>query len=96
MENITLVELAGFMGVITVIVTFIIKAVQPFTTITARITKIESHQDKDLKRFEKYDRDLQQVLLSVNVLLSHSIDNNHTQQLKDRKNELDEYLIKRT
>lgn len=60
-----------------------------------RLDKIEEREEKDDKRFEKYDKDLQQVLLSVNVLLSHSIDNNHTQQLKDRKKELDEYLITR-
>lgn len=60
-----------------------------------RIKKLEENEEKDTARFEKYDKDLQQVLLSVNVLLSHSIDNNHTQQLKERKAELDEYLIKR-
>ena len=63
--------------------------------INKRLDDIELHEKKDLERFEKYDKDLQQVLLSVNVLLSHSIDNNHTQQLKERKAELDEYLIKR-
>lgn len=60
-----------------------------------RLADIESHQKKDLARFEKYDEDIKQVLLSVNVLLSHSIDNNHTAQLKQRKEELDKYLIGR-
>lgn len=64
-------------------------------TTDTRLEQLEQHEKNDIVRFEKYDKDLQQVLLSVNVLLSHSIDNNHTQQLKERKAELDEYLIKR-
>ena len=94
-NDITLGEIVIAIGVIGAIVGAIVKVVNPIVKLNKRIDKIEEHQDNYLKRFEKYDKDLQQVLLSVNVLLSHSIDNNHTNQLKERKAELDEYLIKR-
>ena len=95
LNNMTLGEVIVAIGVIGALIGAIVKVVNPIVQLNNRIDKIEENQDTDLKRFEKYDNDLQQVLLSVNVLLSHSIDNNHIQQLKERKNELDEYLIKR-
>lgn len=60
-----------------------------------RIKKIEEHQDNDNKKLKRLEDDTKQILLSVNALLNHSIDNNHNEQLKERKSELDAYLIKR-
>lgn len=96
MENITLGQISVAIGIISAIGIFLWKATNPILQLQFRIKKIEEHQDKDLQRLDRQDKDLQQVLLSVNVLLSHSIDNNHTDQLKERKNELDDYLIKRS
>lgn len=63
--------------------------------IEERMDSVEQHLDNDNKRLNCLESDTKQILLSVNSLLSHSIDNNHTDALKERKAELDEYLIKR-
>lgn len=94
-EQINLGQITAFIAVIGVIGGAIWKVAAPIVKLDNKIKKIEEHQENDLRRFERYDKDLQQVLLSVNVLINHSIDNNHTLQLKERKAELDEYLIKR-
>lgn len=89
-------------GAIVVSLAFIIgfvknikEVIKPISDFNKRVDKIEEHQDNDNKRLGKLENDTKQILLSVNALLSHSIDNNHTGELKTRKNELDEYLIKR-
>lgn len=94
-ENITLGQLSLGLGFIVGLVLIIKQALKPLTDFNKRVDKIEEHQDNDNKRLGKLENDTKQILLSVNTLLSHSIDNNHTNELKTRKNELDEYLIKR-
>ena len=95
MENLTIGQIfvgltfiAGFFGLLA-------KIVAPVQTFAHRVDKIEKHQDNDLKRLDRLEDDTKQILLSVNSLLSHSIDNNHDDQLRQRKKEMDEYLIKR-
>lgn len=102
MQNLTLEQIgAGLVFIMTFCggLSYVLKPLRNYKerqdAVDKRLEKLEEHKNKEVIRFEKYDKDLQQVLLSVNVLLSHSIDNNHTQQLKERKAELDEYLIKR-
>lgn len=95
MENITLAEIVVAIGMIGTIITGIFKVAKPIVNLDKRITKIEEHQDNDNKRLAKLESDTKQILLSVSTLLSHSIDNNHIDKLKQRKNEMDEYLINR-
>lgn len=64
-------------------------------SVEERFKKIENHQDNDNTRLAQLENDTKQILLSVNALLNHSIDNNHTEDLKKRKKDLEEYLIKR-
>ena len=93
MENLTYgqfaVALASIVGVCSALAYFL----KPAATLLVRLRKVEEHQDNDLKRLEKMDEDLRQVLLSINVLLSHNIDGNHTEQLKIRQQEMNDYLI---
>lgn len=95
MDNITIGQLTMWLATATALFGGIAYFVKPITSLVKRVEKIEEHQESEKEKFAKYDTDLKQVLLSVNVLLSHSIDNNHTAQLKQRKEELDKYLISR-
>ena len=102
MQGLTLEQICGALVFIVTLgggLSYVLKPLKNYKEtqdkVDSRLKQLEEYRDTDVERFEKYDKDLQQVLLSVNVLLSHSIDNNHTQQLKERKAELDEYLIKR-
>ena len=95
MENITIGQIAA---AVTFLVAFFggLKVLtSPFQNNENRIKKIELHQDNDNKRLDALEKDTKQILLSVNVLMQHSIDNNHTDELKKRKSELDTYLIQR-
>ena len=95
MENITLGQVAIALAFIVSFFTALAKFIAPVQTFARRVDKIEEHQENDLKRLDRLEDDTKQILLSVNCLLSHSIDNNHDDQLKQRKKEMDEYLIKR-
>ena len=102
MENITLGQITAFFGIAMALgagITWILKPVKAYNDrdkeIEERFKKIEEHQDNDNKRLAQLEKDTKQILLSVNVLLNHSIDNNHIDQLKRRKTELDAYLIER-
>lgn len=68
---------------------------KPVKTFLKRLEKVENHQDNDNRRLGKLEEDTKQILLSVDVLMQHSIDGNHTESLKKRKDELSKYLIKR-
>lgn len=93
MENITFGQFAGGLAALVGVCGALAYFLKPVTSLMIRVKKIEDHQDKDLKRLERIDNDLREILMSVNALLSHNIDGNHTEQLKQRKNELSDYLI---
>lgn len=95
MENITLGEISLGLGFLVALGALLKTLLKPLTDFNKRIDKIEEHQDNDNKRLVKLESDTKQILLSVNTLLSHSIDNNHTAELKSRKHDLDDYLINR-
>lgn len=95
MENLTLGQLIAGIAVITGLAGGIGYFAKPVFEMLKRLQKVEEHQDSDLKRLDSLDNDIQQILLSVDVLLQHSIDGNNTEQLKARKRELNAYLIKR-
>lgn len=106
MEQITLGQLSGWITFVIVLVgglgTMVGWFMKPIKNehdkdkkIEERVKSVEEHLDNDNKRLNMLESDTKQILLSVNTLLSHSIDNNHTNELKQRKSELDEYLIKR-
>lgn len=94
-ENITLGQLAVGLAFLVGLAVSINTATKPIRDFNKRVDDIEKHQDNDNKRLIKLEGDTKQILLSVNVLLSHNIDNNHSKELADRKRELDDYLIKR-
>lgn len=102
MENITIGQVASALSFLMVLfggLAYILKPVKNYQDkqkeVDERIKKIEEHQDNDNKKLNRLEADTKQILLSVNALLNHSIDNNHNEQLKERKQELDAYLIKR-
>lgn len=60
-----------------------------------RIKTLEENRNTDNQRLNQLEKDTKEILLSLNELLNHSIDNNHIDQLKKRKADLDAYLINR-
>lgn len=95
MENLTLGQIVAGIAVIVGLSTGIGYFAKPVFEMLKRLQKVEEHQDADLKRLDNFDKDIQQILLSVDVLLQHSIDGNNTEELKKRKRELNSYLIQR-
>ena len=84
MENLTLGYIVSAVGIIGVLIGALMKVLKP----------IEKVRDYD-ERIGNLESDTEQIMLSINCLLSHFVDGNHTEALKKRKAELDEYLIKR-
>ena len=95
MENITIGQIAAAVAFLVAFFGGLKVLTTPLQNNENRIKKIELHQDNDNKRLDALEKDTKQILLSVNVLMQHSIDNNHTDELKKRKSELDTYLIQR-
>ncbi len=102
MDNITLGQVAAGMAFLVALFSglgYFLKPVNEFRdkqrSIDARIEKIEQHQDNDNKRLAQLENDTKQILLSVNVLMEHSVDNDDDEKLKKRKSELERYLIER-
>ena len=102
MESITLGQIITALGLAMALgsgIVWILKPVKAYNDrekkIEDRIKKVEEHQNEDNNRLLQLEKDTKQILLCVNTLMSHSIDNNHIDQLKKRKAELDAYLIER-
>lgn len=95
MENLTLGQIVAGITIAMGLAGGIGYFAKPVFEMLKRLHKVEEHQDADLKRLDSFDNDIQQILLSVDVLLQHSIDGNNTEELKKRKKELNAYLIQR-
>lgn len=60
--------------------------------------QVESHEERllrDHKRLNDLESSSRLIMRGVMQLMSHEVDGNHTQQLKDVRNEMQEYLINR-
>ena len=95
MENITLGQIAVALAFIVTLFTTLAKILAPVKDFAKRVDAVEEHLDNDNKRLNQLEGDTKQILLSVNTLLGHSIDNNHNDEMAKRKKELDNYLINR-
>lgn len=95
MENITIGYVVSAIGIVGVLLGAIIKVAKPVITLDKRIETIEKNRDDDVDRMNKIENDTKEIMLSINVMLSHFVDGNNTAKLKERKMEMDEYLIKR-
>ena len=95
MENITLGQILTAGGVVTGILALISYLTKPVKEFSGRVDKLERNQDKDLKRLNRFEDDINQILLSIQVLLKHGIDSNHTGELKEREQELNKYILNR-
>lgn len=102
MENITIGQIVAGFTVIMAVGAGIKYLLTPVANYNEQQKKINdtfrSHAEKldnDNQRLNTLENDTKQILLSVNALLSHSINGNDTTKLKERKEELDRYLIQR-
>jgi len=94
-ENITLGEIAVAIAFLVALFGGLAKALEPLKKFTHRMNKVEEHQDNDNERLNKLEMDTKQILLAVNALLGHAMDNNHNDEIASQKKKLDEYLIQR-
>lgn len=102
MQNWTLEEISvGVLFIVGLIsgVSYLLKPVKEYNQKQrendAKFKELDKHLDNDNKRLNRLEEDTKQILLSVNVLLQHSSDNNHTGELAKRQKELSDYLIQR-
>lgn len=89
-------------GAVHVLINLTSKMTAPNKLQNARLDAIEGKIDKheellkrDLLRFENVDEANRVTQRAILALLSHGIDGNNTDELKQAKKELQEYLIKR-
>ena len=102
MNNITIEQIVAGLGVIIAlgggikyILSPVIKYNEQHKLIEKRFESNERKLDNDNNRLNTLENDTKQILLSVNALLSHSINGNDTAKLLQRKEELDKYMIER-
>ena len=102
MQNITIEQIIAGLGIITALgagIKYILSPViaynQQQKNIEKRFESNEKKLDNDNERLNTLENDTKQILLSVNALLSHSINGNDTAKLIQRKEELDNYMIER-
>lgn len=57
-----------------------------------RLVKIEEKLDRDYKHLQELDQTMKLMLEAQMALLDHAIDNNHINNVKDSKRNIDKYL----
>lgn len=95
MEDLTLGQIVTAIAIITGLAGGIGYFAKPIFEMLKRLHKVEEHQDSDLKRLDQLESDNKELLKSVNVMLSHMINDNDKEKLIRRKAELDDYMIAR-
>jgi hypothetical protein len=67
--------------------------------ITDRLEKGDRHFDSDQERMDALEQSMKEtnqvIIESLQALTAHAIDGNNTQELKEAKKRLDDYLIKK-
>lgn len=67
--------------------------------ITGRLKEGDKHFDSDNERMDALERSMKEtnqvIIESLQALTAHAIDGNNTQELREAKKRLDDYLIKK-
>jgi len=67
--------------------------------ITGRLKEGDKHFDSDSERMDALERSMKEtnqvIIESLQALTAHAIDGNNTQELREAKKRLDDYLIKK-
>lgn len=95
MENITLGQIVGAIGLISAIVVAIKSALKPIQTFEKRIEAIEQHQNNDNKRLKVQEQDLKTILRTEIAILQHMIDGDHVDDCRKLLKEVQDYLIEK-
>ena len=100
MQNLTLEQIIGGLGVITALGAGLKYLLTPVINYNQKQKENESHfksidekLDNDNKRLNRLENDNKQILLTLLALLQHDIDGNDIETLKKRKKELSEYMV---
>ena len=71
------------------------EARKPNDDLKAKVEKHDRLLDKDNKRLEEIESSNQMILKSLLVIINHEITGNGVEKMKDVRDSLEEYLIKR-
>ena len=100
MQNWTIEQILGGLGVITALGAGIKYLLTPVINYNGRQKEIDQKfvdayekLDNDNKRLNRLESDNQQILLTLLALLQHDIDGNDVDALKKRKAELSNYMV---
>ena len=100
MQNWTIEQILGGLGVITALGAGIKYLLTPVINYNGRQKEIDQKfidayekLDNDNKRLNRLESDNQQILLTLLALLQHDIDGNDIEALKKRKVELSNYMV---
>lgn len=74
---------------------YIRKALSPLTDLLWKLDNDKKRLDEHENKIEKLHADNNEILKSLNIMLSHMVTNNNTGELKQRQQELTDYLIDR-
>lgn len=92
-NNITIGDILVIIAGVTTIIGFVSKVKTPVDSFNARLTKVEQHQANDNEKLKELENDTKLLLKATRTLISHSVTNNSTGELKKVQAEIDEYLI---
>ena len=94
--------LAVLVGAIVWVVTMVKKLKAPHETLEARVAANEAkikvnaqHLDNDNKRFQEQEEVNRLLLRSVLNMQSHMLDGNHTNEMKQCRDDINQYLLNR-
>lgn len=88
-------SIATVAGAIAIIYNVYQKARQPDTERDKALKRHSELLDNDNKRLKELEESNKVLMQSMLALLSHAIDGNNTEDLKDARDELQKYLIRR-
>ena len=88
-------SIATIAGAVAVIYTVYKKARQPDTKRDEMLERHSNLLDNDNKRLKELEDSNKIIMQSMLALMSHAIDGNHTEDLKEARDELQKYLIRR-
>lgn len=71
------------------------KIIAPLKSIGTKLDQDKKRLDEHQIQIEKLHNDNNEILKTLNVMLSHMVTNNNTGELKQRQQELTEHLINR-
>jgi hypothetical protein len=91
----SILALCGVIGVVTVAAEGLTKLTSPARKNAGRLTELERRSEEDCERFERIEKTQNAICKGTFALLCHAETGNNTGDIKDAREALQDFLIKR-